>query len=259
MEARGMLKETLIFLDPNFHFWDFAPAMKVSFRHLAWMWVLLCCDASGQTTSYTVKPGDSLSKIARTQGCTVDALAKANGMKLSAVIQPGQKLKLPSKPGAAPATSNASAANGVHIIQPGDTFAGISRQYGVSLESLLAANPGVNPKALKPGQKVQLATAPKPPAPKPASPSEPAPTPAASPPATPPTVESPAAPETAPAESPPANGGVRTVMVDAETTFGEFAAKHGTDIQRLNELNGLDLTSATVLAKGSELYVPAQP
>jgi hypothetical protein len=42
-------------------------------------------------------------------------------------------------------------------------------------------------------------------------------------------------------------------------TYGEFAAKHGTSIGRLNDLNGLDLANATVLAKGSELYVPAQP
>ena len=42
-------------------------------------------------------------------------------------------------------------------------------------------------------------------------------------------------------------------------SYGEFAAKHGTDTARLNDLNGLDLTTATVLAKGSELYVPAQP
>ena len=42
-------------------------------------------------------------------------------------------------------------------------------------------------------------------------------------------------------------------------TYGEFATKHGTDAERLNALNGLDLTTATVLAKGSELYVPAQP
>ena len=42
-------------------------------------------------------------------------------------------------------------------------------------------------------------------------------------------------------------------------TYGEFASKHGTDVERLNALNGLDLTTATVLAKGSELYVPAQP
>jgi hypothetical protein len=31
------------------------------------------------------------------------------------------------------------------------------------------------------------------------------------------------------------------------------------NMARLNDLNGLDLTSATVLAKGSELYVPSQP
>jgi hypothetical protein len=48
-------------------------------------------------------------------------------------------------------------------------------------------------------------------------------------------------------------------MVEAEMTYAEFAAKHGTDIARLNELNGLDLVSSTVLAKGSELYVPGQP
>ena len=42
-------------------------------------------------------------------------------------------------------------------------------------------------------------------------------------------------------------------------TYGDFAATHGTDTSRLNDLNGLDLTQTTVLAKGSELYVPAQP
>lgn len=52
---------------------------------------------------------------------------------------------------------------------------------------------------------------------------------------------------------------VRSVTVDNEMTYGEFASNHGTDTVRLNDLNGLDLTQATVLAKGSELYVPAQP
>ena len=42
-------------------------------------------------------------------------------------------------------------------------------------------------------------------------------------------------------------------------TYGQFATQHGTDAERLNALNGLDLTTATILAKGSELYVPAQP
>ena len=49
------------------------------------------------------------------------------------------------------------------------------------------------------------------------------------------------------------------VKIESEMTYGEFAAKHGTDIRRLNDLNGLDLTKSAVLAKGSELYVPGQP
>jgi hypothetical protein len=76
----------------------------------------------------------------------------------------------------------------------------------------------------------------------------------------------PAAPvtaEQAPVEkAPPAaplDKKLHPVAVDAEMTYGAFATKHGTNTERLNALNGLDLTDATVLAKGSELYVPAQP
>lgn len=52
---------------------------------------------------------------------------------------------------------------------------------------------------------------------------------------------------------------IRSITIDGPLTYGEFATKHGTTTERLNDLNGLDLTHATVLAKGSELYVPAQP
>lgn len=53
---------------------------------------------SQKPKSYTVKSGDSLDKIARRNGVTVDALRKANGMsKKASNIQPGQKLKIPAK------------------------------------------------------------------------------------------------------------------------------------------------------------------
>ena len=69
---------------------------------------------------------------------------------------------------------------------------------------------------------------------------------------------SPASAEPAPSPS-TAEPKIQPVMINGEMTYGEFASQHGTDIDRLNDLNGLDLTSATVLARGSELYVPAQP
>jgi LysM repeat protein len=233
--------------------------MKTTFRHFLWICVLLCSDAQAQggAATYTVKPGDSFAKIARNTGCTPAELAKANDLKLTAVIHPGQKLKLPGKTVA----QAAAAPDDAHTIQPGDTLTSISRRYGVSLDSLLAANPGINPKTLRPGQKVRIA------------PSKPSALreelagnqPATRPPSVPPAANPPAG-ETTDAQDPAqetevsqAAGQVQTVMVEAEMTYGEFAAKHGTDIARLNDLNGLDLAASTVLAKGSELYVPGQP
>lgn len=236
--------------------------MKITFRHLLCITVLLSCNLHAQGDStYTVKPGDSFAKIARSTGCSPADLAKANNLKLTSVIHPGQKLKLPGKASAATA---AAAVDGTHTIESGDTLTAIARRHGVSLESLLAANPGINPKTLKPGQKIRLAAAAKTPPQQAAASAPPAPTPPSVPPPTsPPPAEN---AEAAVAQDPPqeedavkSEGQPRTVMVDAEMTYGEFAAKYGTDIARLNELNGLDLAESTVLAKGSELYVPGQP
>lgn len=50
-----------------------------------------------KTTTYKVKNGDSLDKIARKYGTTVAAIREANGMgKKTSKIVPGQKLKIPS-------------------------------------------------------------------------------------------------------------------------------------------------------------------
>lgn len=51
-----------------------------------------------KTTTYTVKSGDSLEKIAKKHGTTVDALRKANGMSNGqSRINAGQSLKIPGK------------------------------------------------------------------------------------------------------------------------------------------------------------------
>jgi peptidoglycan endopeptidase LytE len=49
------------------------------------------------TETYTVKSGDTLSRIARQHGTTVAALKELNGLTLDS-IKAGQKLKLPAKP-----------------------------------------------------------------------------------------------------------------------------------------------------------------
>ncbi len=43
-----------------------------------------------------------------------------------------------------------------YTIQSGDTLAGIADNFGISLDDLLAANPGIDPQALRSGQTIKL-------------------------------------------------------------------------------------------------------
>jgi len=54
-------------------------------------------DGNGAFTVYVVRPGDTLFKIARQFGVTVDELAKINGISNPNVIFPGQELKIPKR------------------------------------------------------------------------------------------------------------------------------------------------------------------
>ncbi len=234
--------------------------------------------AAAGSAVHTVKAGDTLVRISRKAGTTPEAIARLNGIKDPSKLRIGQKLKLPGSPAANTRTAEAAPAPTNHgdtyVVRDGDTFYSIARKHKVSAESLIAANPDIKPSAMRAGQLVRLqgkpAAAPvakssQLPAEKPAATtaaSKPASDimPVANHPATP-AVPSPAAiPDSpAPVSREPAKGAVKSVIIDGEMTYGEFAAKHGTQIDRLNELNGLDLLQNTVLAKGSELYVNAQP
>ena len=50
--------------------------------------------SSSGSRSYTVRKGDSLSRIASRNGTTVQAICRLNGIKSSAKLRPGQKLKV---------------------------------------------------------------------------------------------------------------------------------------------------------------------
>ncbi len=49
---------------------------------------------SGKSQSYTVRSGDSLSRIASRNGTTVQAICRLNGIKSSSKLRPGQKLRV---------------------------------------------------------------------------------------------------------------------------------------------------------------------
>jgi LysM repeat protein len=204
-----------------------------------------------EATQTTVRAGDTLEKIAKRHGTSSAALVKLNGLKNPSLIRPGQKLRLPAAPAATARRSDpaAAAVQGTHIVKSGETFYSIARHYGLGTQALQAANPQIVPERLRAGQTLNLAarkkSSPAPTANAAAKPAEPQPQAAREPAATTQVVR----------EEPR----VRLVKIDAPIDFGAFAAAHGTSTAKLNALNGHNLNSSTVLAKGSEFYVPAQP
>lgn len=58
--------------------------------------------------------------------------------------------------GAATAAAGSGAAAGTYTIRGGDTFAKLAKEWGLPLQNLLDANPGVNPSALRIGQVINV-------------------------------------------------------------------------------------------------------
>jgi N-acetylmuramoyl-L-alanine amidase len=69
------------------------------------------------TTSYVVKSGDTLSRIAASNGVSLAAVLAANGMNLRTIIYPGQKIILTGKTTAAPAPAPAAPSSSPSVAQ----------------------------------------------------------------------------------------------------------------------------------------------
>lgn len=105
--------------------------------------------------SYTVQAGDTLLRIARMHGVTVDGILAVNDMlpEDATRIRPGLVLIIPAG-GTRPATGTANAAATpipavptstptpatIYILQSGDSPAKVAQRFGISVSALLAAN-----------------------------------------------------------------------------------------------------------------------
>lgn len=106
--------------------------------------------------TYTVRKGDTLSRIARRHDVGLGDLARANDMSLRDVIRPGQKLKIPD---AGPVASLQEPERYV-TVKKNDTLTLIARVNGVDLKDLANAN-GLSLKDhIYPGQRLKIPSGP---------------------------------------------------------------------------------------------------
>jgi LysM repeat protein len=103
--------------------------------------------------TYVVRPGDTLFRIGRAYGVTVDQLAAANAISNPNRILVGQVLIIPGRGVGAPAAAPPDEAQvETYVVRPGDTLWRISRDLNVDLDALAAANEIVDVNRIRAGQ-----------------------------------------------------------------------------------------------------------
>ncbi len=101
------------------------------------------------STIHTVDKGESLWLISRFYGVTLSSIVEANNLHENSILQVGMKLTIPtssSSPSMQASVSQSSQGDGsdsegfYYSVCAGDTLWALSRQYGVSVNSLMKAN-----------------------------------------------------------------------------------------------------------------------
>ena len=146
---------------------------------------------TGGAKTYVVRDGDSLSVIAERLGVSVQALRDANPDIASTGLIAGQRIRVPrdvppaseaptpaatdvpptaaateAPPTSAPAptatvgtpaeTATAPAGGRTYVVQAGDIPVTIAEKFGITVEALLVANPGIDPRGLQVGQVLNI-------------------------------------------------------------------------------------------------------
>lgn len=115
--------------------------------------------AKTKDVTYVVRSGDTLSEIAHRAGISLAALTRANGIRASDLIHPGQRLVLPGVKTPSPSTAKKTKRSGakpvVHVVRAGDTLSEIALRYRITVAAIMKAN-HLTSTLIRPGRKLVL-------------------------------------------------------------------------------------------------------
>ena len=194
---------------------------------------------SSKTSDYLIQQGDTFYSIAREHKMTVTKLRGLNPDIKTHLITAGSTLKVSGQ--------QATTAVATKSLEKKATDFRATSNSG---PAMISTRKKVSTPAPTPSKKETVST---PPAKEKTPPTPPTPeysikeTVAADAPPIPPKVDEPA---------PIQATSVASIILTDEMTFDAFAKKHDVSTDQLNSLNGWTLPKATVLARGSEIYIP---
>jgi LysM repeat protein len=183
--------------------------------------------APAQGKVHTVRPGDTLWRIADRYSTSINALKSANRIS-GETITIGQNLVIPGHGPASPPPSAGTSLAGVHIVRPGDTFSEIAHANGISQDALARANPTAYPDRLLIGERLVI-----------------------------PGKKSVASSFSPPASSSTATASSRAHIVKKGESLGAIAKGYGIPTATLATAN--KLKNANLIEPGQRLIIPGAP
>jgi soluble lytic murein transglycosylase-like protein len=106
---------------------------------------------------HTVQPGEGFTQIARRYHIAAARLARANGLRLTSVIVPGQRLRVPGRAGIVTKHRPKPQRRALfHTVRAGEGFFVIADRYRIPALSLARANRLLLTSVLTPGQRLRV-------------------------------------------------------------------------------------------------------
>ncbi|MFN0150676.1 MAG: LysM peptidoglycan-binding domain-containing protein [bacterium] len=125
---------------------------------------------SGVSTAstYTVRRGDTVAKIAAKHGVSVSSILKSNKLNARSHIYPGQSIRVqkgsnlaaeakPPKKSGKQSTGGSSASIVTYTVRAGDTLWKIAKRFGTSVTDILSINELRNDSVIRPGDRLKIA------------------------------------------------------------------------------------------------------